>query len=137
MNLRRLLPMFLAVGLLAAACGDEVSNASPTTTAPGPATPVAGDPLPDCDDPACDDVGVITDVEAARQDARAVLGMQEGDLPEAVRIARRGTELFGLTADYVIGRLTAELDDDGSGFRVVSVTVELPAGPETFGLEAG
>ena len=64
--------------------------------------------------------------------------MSESDLDDSeVRIARRGDEFFILTDDYVLGRSTVELDDDGNGYRVVSVTVELPDQPETFGLEGG
>jgi hypothetical protein len=37
----------------------------------------------------------------------------------------------------VLGRFTVELDDDGDGFRVTSVTVELPAGPEKLDLIPG
>jgi hypothetical protein len=121
----------LALVLSVAACGDATDDAADA--------PVAGDPLPDCEGVECDDDGVIDpnlDPELGRQDARAVLGMQEGDLPPEVRIARRGDETFALTEDYVIGRVTVELDDDGSGMRVTRSTVELPDGPETFELEA-
>jgi len=82
-----------------------------------------------------DDFGADFDTDAAREEARAVLGMPEEDLPDDVRIARRGDESFLLTEDYVLGRLTVELDDDGDGYRVTSVVVELPDGPETFELE--
>jgi hypothetical protein len=74
--------------------------------------------------------------EDARQEARGLLGMHEHDLETDVRVARRGDESYMLTEDYVLGRRTVELDDDGSGFRVMSVTVELPDGPEEFFLEA-
>lgn len=38
-----------------------------------------------------------------------------------------------LTEDYVLGRITVELDADTEGaFRAVTATVELPDGPETF-----
>jgi hypothetical protein len=60
----------------------------------------------------------------------------ESDLPDTVRIGRRGDEHFPLTRDYRLGRVTVELDDiDGSGYRVTSLMVELPDGPETFHLE--
>jgi hypothetical protein len=125
----------LALAFSVAACGDATDDA-----ADDPGAPVAGDPLPDCEGTECDDDGVIDpnlDPELGRQDARAVLGMQEDDLPPEVRIARRGNETFALTEDYVIGRVTVELDDDdGSGMRVTRSTVELPDGPETFELEA-
>ena len=76
-------------------------------------------------------------VDQARAEAHGVLGRYEADLPVDVRIARHGTEQFALTEDYVLGRFTVELDDDGDGFRVTSVTVELPGGPETIELTPG
>ena len=76
-------------------------------------------------------------VDQTRDDAHGLLGRDEADLPVDVRISRKGTEQFALTEDYVLGRFTVELDDDGDGFRVTSVTVELPAGPETFELTPG
>jgi hypothetical protein len=129
----------LAVAALAlAACGDD----GVTDDVPDPDEPVSSDlddPVDDgvddgtVDDP--DDFGADFDTDTAREEARAVLGMAEEDLPEDVRIARRGDESFMLTEDYVLGRRTVELDDDGDGFRVTSVVVELPDGPETFELE--
>jgi hypothetical protein len=76
-------------------------------------------------------------VEQARDDARLFLGRSEADLPADFRIARKGAEQFALTEDYVLGRFTVELDDDGDGVRVTSVTVELPGGPERFELTSG
>ena len=76
-------------------------------------------------------------VEQARDDAQALLGRSETDLPADVRVARKGDEQFALTEDFVLGRRTVELDDGGDGFRVTSVTVELPDGPETLELTAG
>ncbi len=76
-------------------------------------------------------------VDQARDDAHGLLGHYETDLPPDVRIARQGAEQFALTEDYVLGRFTVELDDDGDGFRVTAVTVELPAGPETLELTPG
>ena len=73
-------------------------------------------------------------VDQARDEAHGLLGLHEADLPSDVRIARKGAEQFALTEDYVLGRLTVELDNDGDGFRVTSVTVELPDGPETLEL---
>lgn len=71
--------------------------------------------------------------DEARAEARAMVGTAEAELDEEVRVARRGAEEYMLTEDYVIGRFTVELDVDDSGvFRVTSVTVELPDGPETF-----
>lgn len=101
-------------------------------TACGSSDGAAVDPI----DPGTSIVGDEFPVEQARQDAQAVLGMNEEDLPADVRIGRRGDEVMALTEDYRLGRRTVELDDtDGSGFRVVSVVVELPDGPETFELE--
>lgn len=37
-----------------------------------------------------------------------------------------------LTEDYVIGRMTVELDEVDGEFIVTSVTVELPEMPESF-----
>jgi len=118
------------VALALAACGDDGAS--------DPDAPVTSEPSDDVDDGTVDDpddFGADFDTEAAREEARAVLGMFEEDLPEDVRIARRGDESFMLTEDYVLGRRTVELDDDGDGFRVTSVVVELPDGPETFELE--
>ncbi|MCB0968635.1 MAG: hypothetical protein KDB37_17520 [Ilumatobacter sp.] len=70
--------------------------------------------------------------------AEAVLGTNEAALPDDVRVARRGDEQFALTEDYVIGRITVDLDDtDGSGYRVVAATVELTDGPRTVELTPG
>jgi hypothetical protein len=76
-------------------------------------------------------------VEQVRNDAHGLLGRYEADVPAEVRIGRKGDEQFMLTEDYVLGRSTVELDDDGDGYRVTSVTVELPDGPETFHLTPG
>jgi len=76
-------------------------------------------------------------LDQALDDAHGLLGRNEADLPADVRIARKGSDQFALTEDYVLGRFTVELDDDGDGFRVISVTVELPAGPETLVLTPG
>lgn len=73
-------------------------------------------------------------VEQARNEAHGLLGRHEDDLPAEVRVGRRGAEHFALTADYRLGRFTVELDDDGDGYRVTSVAVELPDGVETFQL---
>lgn len=77
-------------------------------------------------------------LDALEQQARAVLGTYQEDLPSDVRIGRIGDEHMMLTEDHVIGRLTVGLDDlDGSGLRVVDVTVELPNGSATYTLQAG
>lgn len=126
-----------AVTLLAGACAGAGSDA------PGPDDPVSSTPDDGAvvDDPdlgqdgGADDEWAEFPADEAREQARGFLGMNEGDLPEEVRIGRRGDETFMLTEDYILGRSTVELDDDGDGFRVISVTVELPDGPEAFVLE--
>lgn len=112
-----LIALALGLSLLTACGGSDDVTVDPID----PGTSVDGDEFP---------------VEQARQEAQGLLGMNEDDLPDDVRIGRRGEEAMALTEDYRLGRQTVELDDtDGSGFRVVSVVVELPAGPETFELQ--
>jgi hypothetical protein len=76
-------------------------------------------------------------IDLARDQAHGLLGRYESDLPTDVRIARRGAEHLALTEDYVLGRFTVELDDEGDGYRVTTVTIELPDGPETVVLTPG
>jgi hypothetical protein len=119
---------------------DSDPGSAPTSDPAGSAC-LVGDP--DCyetgaeaDDDALPDDSFS--VDGARQAAHGLLGLSEDQLPDDVRIARRGLEEIALTADYVVGRLTVDLDDtDGSGYRVVDVTIELPDGPETFELTPG
>lgn len=92
----------------------------------------------------CNDAGLggerLSDeaIDAIDQAAHGLLGRYETDLPADVRIGRRGTEVMALTEDFVVGRLTVALDDtDGSGYRVVEVTAELPNGTATYELTAG
>jgi hypothetical protein len=116
---------FLAVLLLAlaalAACGDDEVE---TTAGAGH----------DAAEPDTTDEGEDAfPTEAAREEAKALLGEPESELDADVRVARRGEETFALTEDYVLGRITVELDEDGSGsYAVTSATVELPEGSETF-----
>ena len=111
--------------LLVSACGGDAT----TTTTPMPPTSESLVPAPTLGP---------DDLDLMQQEAHGLLGMNEDDLPEEVRIARRGEEAFALTEDHVIGRRTVELDDtDGSGFRVTIVHLEVPSGVETFELEAG
>ena len=70
----------------------------------------------------------------ARNEAHGLLGRHEDTLSDEIRVSRRGSEHFALTEDYRLGRFTVALDDDANGFRVTSVTVELPDGPETYDL---
>lgn len=109
--------------------GDELGGDEPASH------PVAGmcaADHPDCDDTVVGDEDDF-DSDAARKTASALLGVAEGDLDADVRVARRGDEHFMLTEDYVLGRITVELEADADGtFLVVAATVELPEGPETF-----
>lgn len=94
--------------------------------------------LPDAVD--CNDTPTFDPValDAARNQAHGLLGVAEADVPADVRIDRRGEEYFPRTEDYVIGRLTVELDDtDGSGYRVVLVALETPDGTEAYELTPG
>jgi hypothetical protein len=70
------------------------------------------------------------------ENARALLGLVADDLPSTVRIGRSGDQQFALTADYVLGRMTVELDHVGGSVVVTSVTVELTAGPQTVTSDA-
>lgn len=134
--------------IAADAPADEPATSGPASEEPAP--PSMGMCAPgvtDCVDTAIepaggqsgepgDEGGDEFPTEAAREEARGLLGLHEADLADDVRISRRGEEQFMLTEDYVLGRNTVELEDtDGSGFRVVTVTVELPDGPETFELQ--
>jgi hypothetical protein len=132
---RRLLLVALTAMLLgAAACGDTASGVQAGD--PDPSTSVDdGDGWVDPGEDDADESWEEFPVDLARDDARTVLGMHEEDLAPEVRVSRRGDDHMMLTEDYRLGRLTVELDDDGSGYRVVSVTVELPDGPETYDLE--
>lgn len=136
MNHRFAIAPAMALLLLAAACGSAAADGNTTDTGGSAAgTCLEGT---SCDDTGIDPGGDLFPVDEARQQAHGVLGMNEADLADDVRVARRGDETFMLTDDYKLGRLTAELDDlDDGGFRVVSVTVELPDGPETFELQPG
>ena len=136
MRIHTLAVTMIAISLLAGACAAAEATAPDEPVDAAPDDDVAGEPGIG-DDDNTDNVGDDFPSDTAREDARVYLGAFEGDLPDDVRIARRGEERFMLTEDYVLGRSTVELDQDhGDGFRVVSVTVELPDGPETFHLEA-
>lgn len=141
---RTAVPTLAAIGALAlGACGGTTS-----AVADGPdgdvAPPAAGaclEGVPDCVDTVVDpggeqpppDLGDDFDSDAALTTGEALLGDAEEELAGDVRVSRRGEEMFALTEDYVLGRLTVELDDDGTGtYRVTSVVVELPEGPETL-----
>ncbi|MBW3664545.1 MAG: hypothetical protein KY469_15700 [Actinobacteria bacterium] len=130
-----------AVVALLTACGggDEASTSGMAAPSNGVAPPAAGACLEgtiDCVDTVVDpsDMGDAFDDEVARSQAEAMLGVPEADLPaDGVRIGRKGQETYALTEDYVLGRMTVELDQDDTGTWVVTkVVVELLAGPETF-----
>lgn len=128
---------FAALSLVLAACGTGQAQPADGGDAAGAACLVGDDTCYETGAEGNGDQDAF-DAETVRQEAHGVLGMYEKDLPESVRVARRGAEQLALTEDYVLGRLTVELDDtDGSGFRVTTVTVELPDGPETFELTPG
>lgn len=89
----------------------------------------------DCDDtPGQDEpAGDVFDSESAIAQAEALLGLADTELASDVRVGRQGEEAMMLTEDYVLGRLTVELDlDDMDRWIVTAVTVELPDGPQTF-----
>lgn len=126
-----------ALVLGVAGCGSNATAAPETPTTDAGADPSAGMCAPgvtDCVDADLDGgADDEFDSETERETAEAMLGLAEDELAPDVRIARRGAEQMALTEDYVLGRKTVELDEDGDGtFRVVSVVVELPDGPETF-----
>ena len=129
----------LALGVGTAAVVAAADDNSETTPIPVEPDGGIGDtPIPvEPDGGIGDTPGDEFPVDQARDEAHGLLGLHEADLPSDVRIARKGAEQFPLTEDYVLGRLTVELDNDGDGFRVTSVTVELPDGPETLELTPG
>jgi len=111
----------LAMTALLSACDPE--DAVPS---PGPASGTCMVGADDCDDGAFGH-------KANEDDARSLLGLREDELPDDVRIARDGDEHYALTEDYVVGRLTVELDPDADGVhRVVLVTLEEEDGPTRF-----
>ena len=126
----------VGVGTAAVIAADDHTGDTPIPTEPDGGigdTPIPAEP----DGGIGDTPGDEFPVDQAIADAHGLLGRNEADLPADVRIARKGADQFALTEDYVLGRFTVELDDDGDGFRVTSVTVELPAGPETLELTPG
>lgn len=135
------------------AADDATGDPGPSGT-PGPAAGMCVEGVPDCVDTVVDPDGTVSSPsdggavdppspgdeeypsEAARERARAQLGTAEADLEPDIRIGRRGDEQMMVTEDYVLGRITVQLDDDGTGtFIVTEATVELPDGPETFTLD--
>lgn len=73
----------------------------------------------------------IVTAESLLEDASSYLGLPEPGVDPVWRVGRRGDESYALTEDFVVGRFTVELDDDGTGaFVITAVTVELPGGAE-------
>ena len=114
----------------------NTADAADTPTSAG----LCAEEAPDCDDtvvlhdPAdpADPADDAFDSQAAITDAEDLLGLAEPELGPDVRIGRRGEEQLMLTEDYVIGRMTVELDiNDMDEWIVTAVTVELPDGPQT------
>ncbi|MBS3939762.1 MAG: hypothetical protein KG028_02270 [Actinobacteria bacterium] len=127
----------LAALLLAiAGCGSDVPTDPDTPTSDVGADPTSGMCAPGVTDCVDVDLGADADAfetETERETATAMLGLAEDELAPDVRVGRRGDEQMALTEDYVLGRKTVELDEDDQGtYRVVSVVVELPDGPETI-----
>jgi hypothetical protein len=78
------------------------------------------------------------DREASRAEAEAYLGLAEDEFEQSskVRVVRRGDESYAVTMDLRPGRLNLELDDDGSGTKVVTrVFVEVPDGDDDLVVE--
>jgi hypothetical protein len=131
---------FVALAMLAAACGGTAAAGSETNSDADPSAGMCLEGVPDCVDADLDGDQNITPVEggqvdeaAAIRDAEGLLGQTEDEVLELwadVRVGRRGGEHLMLTEDYVIGRKTIATEDDGTGtFRVVEVTIELTDGP--------
>ncbi len=140
---RRLVALWFAALLLGGACGTSGTNGEPEDEGAPPTSDqsdggICSPQVTEGCDPVPDDGGQgdVFPTEQVRQETQGLLGMYESDLPADVRVGRRGEEVMALTEDYKLGRRTVEMDDtDGTGFRVFSVTVELPDGPEEFTLQ--
>jgi hypothetical protein len=113
--------------LLVSACAGAQAVDTPVADTPVTDPPVTGMCAPEYPD--CVDV-IVVDPDDTLAEARSLLGLPESALGGHVRIARRGDEHFALTEDYVLDRLTVELDEDAEGIhRVTSVVVERFDGP--------
>ena len=136
--IRSLLVVLAVAGF--AACGDDDQTVSSADDAPAAGSDdVASmciEGSTDCDDtPTATDGGDpdAVDEGAIIEEGRALLGVAQDQLSDDVRIARAGDVQFALTEDYVIGRMTVELDPDEDGtMRVVTVVIELTDGPLTL-----
>ena len=117
----------------------SVPGEPPTDGGGGAAAGTCLEGTPDCNDTPDTDMGGGGDAmndDQLRKTARDLLGLPENEVPDDVRIGRRGDEQFALTEDYRPGRMTVELDENDKGvLRVTVVTVELVEGPETFRAE--
>jgi hypothetical protein len=131
--IRSALVLLAVAGLVA--CGDDDDTVSSRADAPPPAASACLEGSTECDDDptsTADDSDDAIDEGAAIEEARGLLGLAEDELDASVRIARAGDEQYALTADYVIGRMTVELDpDEDDTMRVTSVVIELTDGPLT------
>lgn len=126
---RRMAVALAVATLLTTGCGVA---AAPADTPTGAGSAMCAPEAPDCEDTGTDDAGDDASDDDHRARARALLGTVEAELPDDVRVGRRGDEQMMLTEDHRVGRLTVELDPDDDGtFVVTSVTVELQDGPET------
>lgn len=142
--MKKTIAALFAITLLATGCNlavsaDEAAGEDPAVGAPvdGGGTAMCAPGVTDCVDVVVDDQGDAAGTrpsdDTLRETAQSLLGTAEAELADDVRISRRGGEQMMLTEDYVVGRYTVELDDDGTGvFRVTAVTVELGDAPETF-----
>lgn len=119
--------------LVLSACGQAAPAQPVRQPADGGAdtvAPVCAPDVPDCEEMI---VEPVRDDRMLRQGARDLLGLREDELPPGVRVSRRGDEHMMLTEDYVVGRMTVELDAaKNDQFRVVAVVVELEDGPKTI-----
>lgn len=120
-------------------CNDADLDGEPSETPADPAGQTCLVGTVDCNDADLGGERLNNEaIDAIEQAAHGLLGRYEADLPENVRIGRRGTEVTMLTEDFVVGRFTVALEDtDGSGYRVVEVTAELPNGTATYEFTAG
>ena len=129
-----LIASLAAASFLLGACGDDDPTTTsaadqPTVTDPDSSGAAGGACLEGSTEP-CNDVGAPADDGGGA--ARSLLGVAREDLGPDVRIARVDDETFMLTEDYVIDRVTVELDTDADGVaRVTVVTLEADGGPIT------
>ena len=144
------LAALLALGAVLAACGGTAGTPAvdqPARNDAADVPPEAGvcvedvEEIEECVDTddgpgSSDDSGDgALDHDAVILEAQSLIGESEQHLNEfwpEVRIGRRGDEEMMLTQDHVPGRMTAALEDDGTGtYRVVEVVVETDEGSET------